>query len=123
MVNDVVAELTPAQIEELAGDLETLHAQLEDQLERIGEHSKPVELDQQLVGRLSRMDALQQQEMARASQAHMSAHLARVTAALRAVASGDYSFCRSCDNSIAFARLKASPDSSLCIGCQERDER
>ncbi len=114
--------LTQAQLQELTDDLRQLACELEDQLHRIDSDSQPVELDQQLVGRLSRMDAMQQQQMARASQTHMRAHLSRVRRALNDLDSGDFGYCQSCDEPIAFARLKIRPDSPLCVQCQQKNE-
>jgi DnaK suppressor protein len=114
--------LSHSQRQELEADLLQVQEQLIDQLSRIENESQPVQLDQQMVGRLSRMDAMQQQQMAQASQAHMNAHLIRVRMALKAFAAGDYGFCSDCDGEIGFDRLKARPDSPLCVGCQQRNE-
>ena len=116
-------ELTPSELEELRADLEFQRLELEEQLEALQGESKPVELDQQLVGRLSRMDAMQQQQMAQANRAHITAHLSRVRLALAALAEGEFGYCKSCDEAIPFPRLKARPDSPLCVQCQQRNER
>ena len=83
--------LTEVEIAELRGDLEKLAGELDAQLERLGEDSRPVKLDQQAVGRLSRMDAMQQQQMAAANAGHIRAHLSRVRlpARLRCGSTGD----------------------------------
>lgn len=114
--------LTEARIAELRGDLVQLAGELAAQLERLGEDSRPVKLDQQAVGRLSRMDAMQQQQMAAANAGHIRAHLSRVRRALLAIESGDFGICQDCGGDIAFARLKIRPDSPLCIACQSRNE-
>jgi DnaK suppressor protein len=111
------------QQEELRADLELLRFELQGQLERISTDSQPVELDQQMVGRLSRMDAMQQQQMAQASQAHMRAHLRRVLLALKAIQEGEFGYCRDCAEAVPFERLKARPDSLLCVACQQRNEQ
>ena len=80
--------LTDQQLQELRADLEQAREELQGQLDRGGEEGQPVELDQQLVGRLSRMDAMQQQQMAKASESHMRAHLSRVLRSLRALKEG-----------------------------------
>ena len=116
------AELTPEQVLELQRDLVQQREELADQLSRSDKNSQPVELDQQLVGRLSRMDAIQQQQMAAANAAQAAAHLNRVELALAAVESGDFGYCRRCDEPIGFARLKARPDSPLCLNCQQDNE-
>lgn len=115
-------DLTTAQLSELKNDLLNTQQELSGHLQRIDQDSQPVQLDQQMVGRLSRMDAMQQQQMAQASQAHMLAHFHRVQLALQALEEGDFGFCRDCDQGIGFARLKIRPDSPLCVSCQQRNE-
>ena len=114
--------LTGDRLAELRADLERLDTELSGQLDRLGDDSRPVELDQQAVGRLSRMDAMQQQQMAAASAGHIRAHLSRVRRAIAAMDSGDFGFCHDCGEAIPYPRLKASPDSPLCVACQARNE-
>ncbi len=114
--------LTVDQLSELRVALERVQDELLGQLERISEDSKPVQLDQQSVGRLSRMDAMQQQQMASANGAHMKAHLNRVRLALGAMDKDEFGDCRKCDEPIGFARLQIRPDSPLCMACQQSNE-
>jgi DnaK suppressor protein len=76
-----------------------------------------VSLDQQSVGRLSRMDAMQGQAMALASERQRVAELARIDAAVQRIDTGAYGDCLSCGEEIAEGRLKADPAASLCIAC------
>lgn len=81
-----------------------------------------VVLDQSSVGRLSRMDAMQGQAMARASQDRRRRQLRSLTAALARIESGDYGYCVVCDGEIARGRLEADPAAAFCIGCAEQRE-
>ncbi len=76
-----------------------------------------VMLDQQAVGRLSRMDALQSQAMARAEQARRDARKAQIRAALARLDEGEYGYCISCGEVIAPARLAHDPAVAICISC------
>jgi DnaK suppressor protein len=76
-----------------------------------------VELDQQSVGRLSRMDAMQQQEMARAEARRRTSDLARIDQALKRVEQDEYGWCGECGEPIAIGRLEIDPAAALCIGC------
>lgn len=78
-----------------------------------------VELDQQRQGRLSRMDALQQQAMARAEQGRVVLQRKRIEAALQRIERGVYGDCARCGEPIAEARLKADPAAPLCTACAE----
>ena len=75
-------ELDPAQLETLHSVLETRRAELEALLQSGADAAEPVTLDQQSVGRVSRIDAIQQQQMARASQQQAEQTLRRVELAL-----------------------------------------
>ena len=78
----------------------------------------PVELDQQSVGRLSRMDAMQQQSMDLAREERRRQRLAILAAALRRMDGDEFGYCLSCGDDIAAARLLADPAATLCAECQ-----
>ncbi|WP_417674218.1 TraR/DksA family transcriptional regulator [Roseibium sp.] len=78
-----------------------------------------VELDQQSVGRLSRMDALQGQAMAQASERQRRTDLVRIEAALKRLDDGDYGYCLECGEEIAAKRLEIDPAAALCITCAD----
>ncbi len=77
----------------------------------------PVALDQQSVGRLSRMDAMQQQAMAEAEARRRSHDLARIDAAFRRIEEGEYGWCSACGEAIARKRLEIDPMATQCVGC------
>ncbi len=79
--------------------------------------TKPVELDQTMVGRLSRMDAMQQQQMALASERRRQQELQRIEAALTRIDSEDYGYCIKCDEEINPKRLELDPTTLVCIQC------
>ncbi len=76
-----------------------------------------VTLDQGSVGRLSRMDALQQQAMAQATARRRGAERTRIGAALRRIETGDYGYCGRCGEDIAAARLATDAAIALCAAC------
>ncbi|MFN3641522.1 MAG: TraR/DksA family transcriptional regulator [Gemmobacter sp.] len=78
---------------------------------------QPVELDQQSVGRLSRMDAMQQQAMAAAQEARRGARIAAVRSALDRLAGDDFGYCNACGDFIGFKRLDLDPTLGRCVGC------
>lgn len=114
--------LTEEQIRELKDDLIALQAALTEALNLKKDSAKTVELDQQLMGRLSRMDALQQQEMAKAGKAVQQRRLRLAEQALRAIDDETYGECRECGESIAYKRLKVSPEAPFCVECQASKE-
>ncbi len=78
---------------------------------------KPVELDQQSVGRLSRQDALQQQAMANAQEARRGAELRRIKAAIARLDEGEYGYCAECGEPIARKRLEIDLTAARCALC------
>lgn len=77
----------------------------------------PVELDPQVQGRLSRMDALQVQAMSQEQERRRQVELTRIAAALERLAAGDYGWCVSCGEEIARKRLENDPSVPTCIDC------
>ncbi len=82
----------------------------------------PVELDQTKVGRLSRMDAMQQQAMAQASARRTEVELQRIRTAISRLRTGDYGYCVKCDEEIAERRLQVDPATLICIECARTAE-
>lgn len=78
---------------------------------------KPVELDQSRVGRLSRMDALQDQAMALETERRREIEIRRIGAALDRVESGNYGYCLTCGEEIEAKRLELDPATPVCIDC------
>ena len=99
-----------------------LKAELEVALADAERTSATVVLDQNSVGRLSRMDAMQQQNMALANKRSLSVRLAKIHKALAALESGDYGYCETCGEEIGVARLTHYPESNLCLSCQSAQE-
>ncbi len=77
----------------------------------------PVELDQTKVGRLSRMDAMQQQAMAQATARRNELEEQRIQMALRHLEAGDYGYCVKCEEEITEGRLRVDPAANVCIEC------
>ena len=118
-----MSELNETQIAEFKT---MLSAELEE-LRALGRSSSadraPVELDQQGVGRLSRMDAMQLQAMALAAERRRADRINIVESALGRIAAQEYGYCLSCDEPIAIRRLNADPAAARCLSCAGSDER
>ena len=85
--------------------------------------AETVELDQSKVGRVSRMDAIQQQAMSAAVGQRARLELTAIEAALRRIENGEYGLCVTCGEDIAEKRLRANPSVITCIRCAENAER
>ena len=82
-----------------------------------------VELDQTRVGRVSRMDALQAQAMAKESNRRRELAVQRIDSALQRIENDDYGYCAVCDGAIMANRLEVDPSALLCIECASRAEQ
>lgn len=97
--------------------LEARRGEIERESELARQSRETVELDQQSVGRLSRMDAMQAQQMAQAQERTRQAQLTRIDMAMRRIGEGEYGYCVECDCEIAEKRLEADPMAERCINC------
>lgn len=99
--------------EEIGGEL----AGLVRRMEASGNTVRPVELDPGSVGRLSRMDELQNQAMAKGLRERERQRLDALHQALERIEVGTYGTCVDCGGAIPFARLEAYPEISTCMAC------
>ncbi|PTB91138.1 molecular chaperone DnaK [Marinobacter sp. B9-2] len=81
------------------------------------ETSDTVHLDQQSVGRLSRMDALQGQALAKAGKERAERQLKMIEAALMRIDNDEYGECMECGEPINPKRLEIDPTTLYCIEC------
>ena len=89
-----------------------------DEEDRAGaEGREPVTLQQDSVGRLSRMDAMQQQAMAKAQERRRAAERTRIAAALERIEEGEWGYCAGCGDEIAPRRLEHDPSIATCLAC------
>ncbi|MDU8945701.1 TraR/DksA family transcriptional regulator [Ovoidimarina sediminis] len=110
MIDDDIIATYRARLEAL---LETLEAE-----DAAGaEDQATVTLDQQSVGRLSRMDAMQRQAMAQANARRRMALRQRIMAALLRMDEGEFGYCTDCGDEIAPGRLDADPTHPMCVSC------
>ncbi|WP_206081099.1 TraR/DksA family transcriptional regulator [Marinobacter orientalis] len=79
--------------------------------------SGTVHLDQQSVGRLSRMDAMQGQALAKAGKERAELQLRQIEAALTRIDNNDFGDCMECGEPINPRRLEIDPTVRYCIEC------
>lgn len=92
-------------------------ADLETLASANAENRATVELDQQSVGRLSRIDALQQQSLAQETNRRRIAEAQRIRAALARIDAGEFGWCAKCGEAVGERRLALDPTIALCIDC------
>jgi len=97
-----------------------LRSELEMLEKSFKESNETVVLDQTRMGRLSRMDAMQAQQMALESDRRRQQQLLKIEGALHRIETDDYGYCFICDEEIDIRRLAADPTSTRCLECVEK---
>lgn len=113
-------EMNQTDIDTFRKKLLALREELQNLEESSKEAAKPVQLDQSSIGRLSRMDAIQAQQMAREAARRRQQQLPEIEGALRRIESGDYGYCFKCGEEIDVRRLSVNPTSTRCISCMQK---
>ena len=86
----------------------------------LAETSKPVAPDN-AIGRLSRMEALNDRAVSEASLNAARHKLSRLETALGKVDQPDFGICMSCDNPIPPGRILLMPEATRCVPCAEKN--
>ncbi|MBI4326724.1 MAG: TraR/DksA family transcriptional regulator [Chloroflexi bacterium] len=102
--------------------LKEMEGELSAAVEGKADSTAPVQVDAS-IGRLSRMDAIQSQQMALGLKARQQQALMRLRNALQAIAYGTYGRCRGCQGPIGLERLEAQPDAVKCVKCAAQGGR
>ena len=115
-------ELGEIRLAELRAALERAHRELTEFVAATRDGAKPVDLDEP-IGRLTRMDAIQQQATLQAERRAQDLRRRQVEQALRRMEEGSYGLCLKCEDTIGAARLDARPESPFCLDCQDRIDK
>ncbi len=109
--------LTVDQLDALREELDRQLVKLKRSMRATDEALRPVELDQTAVGRLSRIDSLQNQGLTRNLHEREQIKLALLLEALSRVDAGAYGVCTGCGSHIPFGRLFVFPETPECAAC------
>ncbi len=112
-----ISIMNDSQITHFSNLLNEMRAHLNAQDDIAQDSQKTVVLDQQSVGRLSRMGALQQQAMANAAQARRAQQSQHIDAAFKRIDEGEFGICTSCGEDIPTKRMKLDPTVVSCVTC------
>lgn len=97
-------------------------AEIEDlkrEIPRLKELLEPVAPDN-AIGRISRMDNIVNQSVAKAQHSKAKVRLVKLKEALKRVDEDeDFGLCIECGDPIPMARLKAMPETDVCVECAE----
>ncbi len=112
---------SPPQPPDIGAVLRGREAEILEQLRRNAAAAEPPSLDEE-IGRLTRMDALQQQQLALYARRRLETQLAQIRGALVRVSEGSFGRCALCKQAIDVRRLEMVPETPFCVACQTRLE-
>jgi DnaK suppressor protein len=113
----VQSPLPADKLETIRSELLRALTKLERSLKISGDNGRARDLEQDTVGRLSRIDAIQNAGFMQNLQEREREALRQVVEALRRIEDGCYGLCGSCGGPIPFERLQVFPETLSCASC------
>lgn len=110
--------MTTEQLQEFRDLLKATQADLRASLEESVGNASPVSPDN-AIGRLTRQDAMQAQQMALEIRRRNQARLQQVELAIQRTERGNYGICVRCEEEIPPARLRVRPEAQVCVRCAQ----
>ena len=114
---DGASHLSDDELATLRWEIERQLAKLERSMRVTDEGLRPVELDPGAVGRLSRIDELQNQQLTKNLREREQLKLGGLLQALQRLEAGDYGRCTECGGEIDVDRLLVFPETPTCVSC------
>lgn len=111
--------LSTAQRKEMRQLLERIIAQTEADILTLKSQTKPISPDN-AIGRISRMDAINNKSVADAGLRTSQARLSKLQRNLERLEEPEFGDCTRCGNAIQFGRLRIMPETGWCIHCASR---
>jgi DnaK suppressor protein len=102
--------------ERLISIIESKISSVKSDIKELEELIKPIPLDAS-IGRISRMDAINNKTINESSMREKKKILQRLERALENADSKDFGKCLKCGEEIPFGRLEYMPHTSRCVGC------
>ena len=93
----------------------------EEEIVLLKERTQPISPDN-AIGRLSRMEAINEQGVAEATLARAELRLKQLRGALNRADDEDFGICAECDEPIPSGRILLLPQTTLCVACAEGKE-
>ena len=111
--------MNPDERQALKQKIEEEIAAQQELIASLTETSKPVAPDN-AIGRLSRMEALNDRAVSEASLNSAQTKLSRLETALGKVDDPDFGLCAACGLPIPHGRILLMPEATLCVPCAEK---
>ena len=108
--------MDPAERKRIKKEIEARITETKKSIASLEEQIKPVEPDK-AIGRLTRMDAIQQKSMSEASLRTQEEALYNLEEALGKLDDPDFGQCVKCRKIIPLERVLIVPESKFCVNC------
>ena len=102
--------------------IETRIQEIRDSLAATAQDREAISPDAS-IGRLSRLDSMQMQQLALGVQTRMKEEISRLQEALGRIDRGIFGTCELCRKDISAERLDYQPDAAVCVDCLNRPRR
>ncbi len=106
----------PQSLESYRKQLQELLDEIEGYLAKTEQSAEAVSPDKSL-GRLSRMEAMQDQQLILEARRRKKMQKVAVLSALQRIEHGQFGTCIYCNKPIAHERLEVAPESNTCVSC------
>jgi len=114
--------MSPEEKKEIRLEIEKRIEEAEKSIDTLKEQTKPVP-PSVAIGRLTRMDAIQQKQMAEANLKSTEAQISKLKKALEKLDDPDFGVCASCGKDIPLGRILAVPEAKICVPCASGSRR
>ena len=104
------------ELEVFKVQLESLKLEVEHTIEMLKERARPVSPDVSL-GRLTRQEALQEQNVAKENLRQSELRLKKIHGALHRLHNKSFGECLECGDDIPRKRLEIMPENGYCVSC------
>ena len=108
----------PDEKQELKQDIVANIEKTKKNIQALEDSTKPISPDR-AIGRLSRMEAINEKSVNEAALRKAKVHLEGLKRALNQLDHEEFGECQECGGEISFKRLKAVPYSAVCLECLE----
>jgi DnaK suppressor protein len=92
---------------------------LTKKVDELKDFTEPISPDD-AIGRISRMDAINNKSVFDASMRNVQGRLDQLTQTLKMTGDADFGICTKCRQSIPFERMKIRPEIRLCATCLKK---
>jgi DnaK suppressor protein len=114
-----IRQMTDEQRNEVKQSIENSILTTQDTIASLKELTKPIS-PENAIGRVSRMDAINNKSVNEAALRNLTNKLALLKAALQRVNQQSFGLCISCNQPIPIQRILLMPQSNRCVNCASR---